>query len=170
MGWNYFNGATCVFSHNNALLTYRTYTAHRLIHDLVMTGWHRHLTHWGRDKMDAISQTTFSNAFPWMKIFEFRLKFHWSLFLRVQLTPALVQIMTWRRPGDKSLSEPMMFSLLTHICVTRPQWVKMCTVRGLFVESWCVMAMLTYIITLWFTSTPHKTYVVLFTFNPNMVK
>ena len=38
--------------------------------------------------------------------------------------PALVQIMAWRRPGDKTLSEPMMFSLLTHICVTRPQWVK----------------------------------------------
>ena len=37
--------------------------------------------------------------------------------------PALVQIMAWRRPGDKPLSEPMMVSLLTHICVTRPQWV-----------------------------------------------
>ena len=35
--------------------------------------------------------------------------------------PALVQIMAWRRPGDKPLSEPMMLSLLTHICVT--QWV-----------------------------------------------
>ena len=45
-----------------------------------------YLTHWGRDKMDAISQTTFSRAFSWMKIFEFRLKFHWNLFLRVQLT------------------------------------------------------------------------------------
>ena len=38
--------------------------------------------------------------------------------------PALVQIMAWRRPGDKPLSEPMMVSLPTHICVTRPQWVK----------------------------------------------
>ena len=37
--------------------------------------------------------------------------------------PALVQIMAWRRPGDKPLSEPMMVSLLTHICATRPQWV-----------------------------------------------
>ena len=35
--------------------------------------------------------------------------------------PALVQIMAWRRPGDKPLSEPMMISLPTHICVTRPQ-------------------------------------------------
>ena len=37
---------------------------------------------------------------------------------------ALVQIMTWRRPGDKPLSEPMIVSLLTHICVTRARWVK----------------------------------------------
>ena len=35
----------------------------------------------------------------------------------------LVRIMAWRRPGDKPLSEPMMVSLLTHICVNRPQWV-----------------------------------------------
>ena len=32
--------------------------------------------------------------------------------------PALVQIMAWRRLGDKPLSEPK-------ICVTRPQWVKL---------------------------------------------
>ena len=37
--------------------------------------------------------------------------------------PAMVQIMAWRRPGDKPLSEPMMVSLPTHICVARPQWV-----------------------------------------------
>ena len=36
---------------------------------------------------------------------------------------ALVQIMAWRRPGDQPLSELMMVSLLTHICVTRSQWV-----------------------------------------------
>ena len=37
--------------------------------------------------------------------------------------PALVLIMAWRRSGDKPLSEPMMVSLPTHICVIRPQWV-----------------------------------------------
>ena len=37
--------------------------------------------------------------------------------------PALDQIMAWRRPGDKPLSEPMMMNLLTHICVTRHQQV-----------------------------------------------
>ena len=40
--------------------------------------------------------------------------------------PALVQIMAWRRPGDKPLSEPMAVRLPTHICVTRPQWVNSC--------------------------------------------
>ena len=45
-----------------------------------------YLTHWGRDKMAAVSQTTLSNAISWMKMLEFRLRFHWSLFLRVQLT------------------------------------------------------------------------------------
>ena len=44
------------------------------------------LTHWDGDKMAAISQTMFSNAFSWMKNCEFCLRFHWSLFLRVQLT------------------------------------------------------------------------------------
>ena len=35
---------------------------------------------------------------------------------------ALVQIMAWRRPGNKPLSEPIMVNLLIHICVTQPQW------------------------------------------------
>ena len=38
--------------------------------------------------------------------------------------PALVQIMAWCRLGDKPLSELMVVSLPTHICFTRPQWVK----------------------------------------------
>ena len=44
---------------------------------------------------------------------------------QIKNIPALVQIMAWRRPGDKPLSEPMMVSLTTHICVTRLQWVNM---------------------------------------------
>ena len=46
--------------------------------------------------------------------------------------PALVQIMTWRRPGDKPLSEPMLVGSLTHICVTRPQWIK---------TNWCSLSL-----------------------------
>ena len=43
------------------------------------------LIHWGQNKI-AISQVIFSNAHSWMKIYEFNLRFHWSLFLRFELT------------------------------------------------------------------------------------
>ena len=84
------------------------------------------LTHWGRDKMDAISQTTLSNAFSFMNenvwiLIKISLKFVPQG--PINNFPALVQIMAWRRPGDKPLSEPMMVNLLTHICVTRHQCV-----------------------------------------------
>ena len=44
------------------------------------------LSHRGRDKMYDIFHTTFPNAFFWMQIFEFRIQFDRSVFLRVQLT------------------------------------------------------------------------------------
>ena len=50
---------------------------------------------------------------------------------------ALVQIMAWRRPGDKPLSEPMIFSLPTHICVTRPQWVNEFFIGVVIFKFWC---------------------------------
>ena len=54
-----------------------------------------------------------------------------SLKISLKLVPefrnnniaALVQIMDWRLPGDKPLSEPMMIISLTPIRVTRPQWL-----------------------------------------------
>ena len=83
------------------------------------------LTRWGRDKMDALSQTPFFkcifvNENVWIPI-KISLKFVSKG--PINNIPPLVQIMAWRRPGDKPLSEPMMVRLLTHICVTRPQWV-----------------------------------------------
>ena len=70
---------------------------------------------------DNIFKCIFLNENAWIPI-NFSLKF-------VPMGPinnisVLVQIMAWRRPGDKPLSEPMIVSLPTHICVTRPQWVK----------------------------------------------
>ena len=84
------------------------------------------LTQWGRDKMDAISQTTFFkciflNENVWISI-KISLKFVPKG--PINNVPTLVQIMAWCRPGDKPLSEPMMVNLPTHICVPRPQWVK----------------------------------------------
>ena len=52
--------------------------------------------------------------------------------------PALVQIMAWRWPGDRPLSEPMMDNLPTPICVTRPQWVnkKRCRLTNIGIPMW----------------------------------
>ena len=76
-------------------------------------------------KMAAIFQTTFSHAFSWMKIYEFRKKISLTFVPKgpIENIPALVQLMAWRRPGNKPLSEPMMVVLPAHTCVTRPQWV-----------------------------------------------
>ena len=84
------------------------------------------LTRWGRDKMAAVFRT-FSNAFAWMKLHVIWILI--SILLKfvprisVNNIPATIEIMAWRRPGDRQLSEPMMVSLLTNICVTQTQWV-----------------------------------------------
>ena len=36
--------------------------------------------------INAILQTTFSNAFSWVQIYDFYIGFHWSLFTRFELT------------------------------------------------------------------------------------
>ena len=67
---------------------------------------------------------TFSCAFSWMKfciLIKSSLKF--VPMGPINNIPALVQIMAWCCLGDKPLSEPMLVSLLTQICITRPQWV-----------------------------------------------
>ena len=74
----------------------------------------------GRRFADDTFKCIFLNENVWIPI-KISLKF--VLKGRINNIPALVQIMAWRRPGDKTLSEPMMVSLTTHICVTRPQWV-----------------------------------------------
>ena len=76
--------------------------------------------------MVAFFQPTFSNAFSWMKIYEFRLTFHWSLFPRVQLT-IIQHWFRWWLGAEQATSlylNQCWSSFLTHICVTRPQRVK----------------------------------------------
>ena len=75
----------------------------------------------GRHFTDDIFKCIFLNENVWIPI-EISLMFVPKG--SINNNPALFQIMAWRHPGDKPLSEPMMVSLLTHICVTRPQWVK----------------------------------------------
>ena len=73
----------------------------------------------GRHFLDDILKCIFLNEKVWS-----------SMKILLKLAPkgpviniaALIQIMAERRPENKPLSEPMKVSLLTHICVTRPQW------------------------------------------------
>ena len=76
--------------------------------------------------MGAISQTIFSKGTFLKKNIWISINISLKFVPRcpIDIIPATVQIMAWRRPSDKLLSEPMMVSLMTHICVTRPQRVK----------------------------------------------
>ena len=70
--------------------------------------------------------------------------------------PALVQIMAWRRSGDKPLSEPVMVCLLTLICVTRPQWVNWTDWRISYLSIWVIIPSLIQI---------HKSLSFLYSYN-----
>ena len=111
-------GTTLVNSTVSWLMWQETYTLQNV------SGVEFILTHCDRYKI-AILQMTFSNAFSWIKSvwisLEISLKF--VPRVRINIITILVQIMGWRRPGDRALSGPMVVSLLTYMCVTRPQWV-----------------------------------------------
>ena len=100
-------------------------------------------TQWGWDKMAAILQTKrifFKTLRPRQDGRHFAdsifkcIFFNENCCILIKLSlkyvrkgpidnnPAMVQIMAWRRSGDKPLSETMMISLQMHICVTQPQW------------------------------------------------
>ena len=74
----------------------------------------------GRHFADDIFKCIFLNENVWIPI-KISLKFVPQG--PINNIPALVQIMAWRRPGDKPSFGPMMVRLPTHICVTRPQRV-----------------------------------------------
>ena len=74
----------------------------------------------GRHLADDMFKCIFLNENVWIPI-AISLKFVPKV--PINNIPALVQIMAWRQPGDKPLSQPMLVRLPTHICVTRPQWV-----------------------------------------------
>ena len=78
----------------------------------------------GRHFADEILRCYFLNENVWIPI-KISLKF--APKSPINNIPTLVQIMAWRRPGDKPLSEAIMVSLPTHICVTWPQWVNLLT-------------------------------------------
>ena len=111
---------------------------HRAHYDVIVMSWFHlwvpHLQMSGSDMINTLRPRQDGRHFPddificiflkeneWHSI-KISLKF--VPMVPINNIPALVQIMAWRQPGDKPLSELMMAVLPTHICVTRPQWVK----------------------------------------------
>ena len=75
-----------------------------------------------------------------MKMLEMSLKFHWSLFLRIQLTIFQHLFRKWLGADqvtshylNQCISEP------THICITRPHWVKYLVVNKSYQFEWWYM-------------------------------
>ena len=66
-----------------------------------------------------IFKCIFLNENVWILI---KISLEFAPRVRIDSIPAMVQIMALCRPGDKSLSEPMVVRLSPHICVTRPRW------------------------------------------------
>ena len=90
-----------------------------MAHNLRQSWSTKVLTHWGRFP-DDIFKCIYLNGNIRISI-KISLKFVPKGL--INNIPALVLIMAWCRPGDKLLSEPIMVRSLTHICVTRLQWV-----------------------------------------------
>ena len=117
------------------------------------------LTHWG--PMLAIFQTTFSNAFSWMQIYEFRLNFtevclqgsNW------QYIPALVQINGLAPASNKPLS-------FCTLCLDQSVHLRNRTVTSLDMwilhwrrSHWCLKSLVTQLDCLfnrWPMGSPHK--------------
>ena len=95
----------------------------------------QYLTHWGRDKWTSFRRRHFQMHFLERKCWiSTKISLKFVPKGPINIIPALVPIMVWRRSGDKPLSEPMMDSLPTHICVTRPQWVNL---EPWHQQAWC---------------------------------
>ena len=113
---------------DSPLKTIQSLTFHEDIMKLVLLNTLKLRLH-GRHFADAIFKCIFLNENVWIPS-KISLKFVPQG--PINNIPALVQIMAWRRPGDKPLSGPMIVRLPTHICVTRPQWVKRSVMKQFF--------------------------------------
>ena len=100
-------------------MTHRMPGNHQCTH--VLTYYTLKPRQYGRHFADNVFKCIFLNENVWILV---TISLQCVSKVSINNIPALVQIMTWRRSGDKPLSEPIMVSLLMHICVTRPQWVK----------------------------------------------
>ena len=85
--WFYFQNkhthTNCTVHGNNYAQGFVVYCCGLLLDGSIQT-FQILLTCWGQDKMLAIFQMTFSDAFSWIKMYEFGLRFHRIFFLRVE--------------------------------------------------------------------------------------
>ena len=72
----------------------------------------------GRNFSDDIFKCIFLNENVWIFI---KISLMFVPKGLINNIPALYHMMAWCMPGDKPLSEPMMVTLSTHLCVTLPQ-------------------------------------------------
>ena len=113
-----FTNLKAVFTHNsshsqNAQRNGDVWSTHLLINTLRPRQNGRHFA-------DDIFKCIFLDENVWIPI---KISLEFVPKGPINNIPSLVQIMAWRRPGDRPLSAQMMASLPTHICATRPQWV-----------------------------------------------
>ena len=83
------------------------------------------LFHLPLDQMVAILQTIISDEFSWMTFFVLRIKFNWSLFLRVQLTMTQHWFRQWI--GTK-ISRSLISKLIFHIYRSNHRSILLCVV------------------------------------------
>ena len=76
-------------------------------------------------KWTTLFRRHFQTHFSWTKIVVFWLQFHWNLFPRFQLSIFQHSFTQWLGTGQTTsyYLNQWWHSLLTNICVTRPQWV-----------------------------------------------
>ena len=79
----------------------------------IMATWVGPLTHWCRDKMAEISQTTYSKTFSWKTRIWINISLNFVPEEQLNDIAELVQIMAWHRLSAKPLSDAMMVILLT---------------------------------------------------------
>ena len=133
MKWSQFNGTPCIYQKLNSKIAFFMYTKSffngsenrgdvQTIWDRCM--WLYCIHEWsspfntlqlrqnGCHFTDGIFKLIFFNENVWVAI---KISLNFVPKCSINNIPALVQIMAWRRPGDKPLSAPMMVFLLTHI-------------------------------------------------------